>query len=95
MKKVTIRECPTWGGTRELAARVADALRKEPGVEVEVVNGNRGEFTVLVDGRVIAQKGLDFQAVRRHRCESRSRGHASRSQKLNVRASNRRIAATT
>jgi hypothetical protein len=37
---------------------VADALRKEPGVEVELVDGNRGEFTVLVDGRVVAKKGL-------------------------------------
>jgi hypothetical protein len=40
---------------------VADALRKEPGVEVELVNGNRGEFTVLVDGQVVAKKGLIFK----------------------------------
>jgi hypothetical protein len=40
---------------------VADALRKEPGVEVELVDGNRGEFTVLVDGQVVAQKGLLFK----------------------------------
>jgi hypothetical protein len=32
------------------------SLKKEPGVEVEVVNGNRGEFTVSVDGRVVARK---------------------------------------
>lgn len=36
---------------------MADALRKEPGLEVELVDGNRGEFTVLVDGRVVAKKG--------------------------------------
>jgi hypothetical protein len=36
-------------------------LRKEPGVEVELVDGNRGEFTVLVDGRVVAEKGLIFK----------------------------------
>jgi len=36
---------------------VAAQLRKEPGVDVQVVDGNRGEFTVLVDGRVVAQKG--------------------------------------
>jgi hypothetical protein len=35
---------------------VADALRKEPGVEVEVVDGDRGELTVAVDGRVVARK---------------------------------------
>jgi hypothetical protein len=39
---------------------VADALRKEPGVEVEVVNGKRGELTVQVDGRTVATKVLFF-----------------------------------
>jgi hypothetical protein len=37
---------------------VADALRQEPGVEVEMVDGNRGEFSVLVDGHVVAKKGF-------------------------------------
>jgi len=36
---------------------LAAALRKEPGVDVQMVNGNRGEFTVSVDGKVVAQKG--------------------------------------
>jgi hypothetical protein len=40
---------------------VADVLRKEPGIEVELVDGNRGEFTVLVNGRVVAEKGLIFK----------------------------------
>ena len=40
---------------------MADALRKEPGVEVELVNGNRGELTVLVDGAVVARKRLVFK----------------------------------
>jgi hypothetical protein len=35
-------------------------LRKEPGVEVEVVNGNRGELTVQVDGRTVAKRVLFF-----------------------------------
>jgi hypothetical protein len=39
---------------------VADALRQEPGVEVEVVDGKRGELTVQVDGRVVAKKFLFF-----------------------------------
>ena len=38
---------------------MADALRKEPGVEVELVDGGRGEFTVLLDGREVATKGQD------------------------------------
>jgi hypothetical protein len=36
-------------------------LRQEPGVEVEMVDGNRGELTVLVDGREVARKGLLFK----------------------------------
>ncbi len=36
-------------------------MRKEPGVEVERVDGNRGELTVLVDGRVVARKWLLFK----------------------------------
>ena len=35
-------------------------MAKEPGVEVEVVNGNRGELTVQVDGRTVAKKVLFF-----------------------------------
>jgi hypothetical protein len=35
---------------------VAEALKAEPGVEVSLVNGNPGELTVTVDGRVVAQK---------------------------------------
>jgi hypothetical protein len=40
---------------------VADALRKELGVEVEMVNGDQGELTVLVDGRPVAKKFLMFK----------------------------------
>jgi hypothetical protein len=39
---------------------VADALRQEPGVEVEIVDGKRGELTVQVDGRTVAWKRLFF-----------------------------------
>jgi hypothetical protein len=35
-------------------------LRKEPGVEVEVVDGKRGELTVQVDGRTVAKKALFY-----------------------------------
>jgi hypothetical protein len=40
---------------------LAAALRQEPGVEVELVDGRRGELTVLVDGREVAKKGLLFK----------------------------------
>jgi hypothetical protein len=36
-------------------------LRNEPGVEVELVNGNRGELTVQVDGRTVARRVLFFK----------------------------------
>ncbi len=39
---------------------MADVLRKEPGVEVEVVDGKGGELTVLVNGQVVAKKSLIF-----------------------------------
>jgi hypothetical protein len=43
---------------------VADVLRKEPELEVELVNGNPGELTVLVDGRVVAgKKDNNFPSV--------------------------------
>jgi hypothetical protein len=35
-------------------------LRREPGVEVEVVNGRRGELTVQVDGKTVAKRVLFF-----------------------------------
>ena len=36
-------------------------MRNEPGVEVELVNGNRGELTVQVDGRTVARRVLFFK----------------------------------
>jgi hypothetical protein len=40
---------------------LADALRQEPGVEVSLVDGNRGELTVLVNGQEVAKKGFLFK----------------------------------
>jgi hypothetical protein len=36
-------------------------LRKEPGVEVQVVDGKYGEFSVAVDGKVVARNFLIFK----------------------------------
>lgn len=47
----------------EHAARVADALKAEPGVEVEIVDGGKGEFTVTVGGRTVARKGDSMPSV--------------------------------
>ena len=56
MKRVTVRVCPTGGATREHAAALADALRRELGVEAQVVDGAKGELTVLVDGEAVAER---------------------------------------
>jgi hypothetical protein len=37
---------------------LAEALRKEPGVEVQIVDGSHGELTVQVDDKVVAKKWL-------------------------------------
>src|SRR5262249_41022293 len=44
-------------------ARVAAALKQIQGLDVEVVDGARGEFTVLVDGQEVARKGEELPAV--------------------------------
>jgi hypothetical protein len=41
---------------------VAEVLKKQ-GIQVELVNGNRGEYTVLVDGRVVAEKHETLPSV--------------------------------
>jgi hypothetical protein len=38
---------------------VADELRKQPGLDVQSVEGAKGEFTVMVDGREVARKEGD------------------------------------
>jgi hypothetical protein len=39
---------------------VADALRQEPGVEVEMVEGRGGELSVQLNGKTVAKKFLLF-----------------------------------
>jgi hypothetical protein len=36
---------------------VAATLRKEPGYQVDLINGEKGEFSVSVDGREVIRKG--------------------------------------
>lgn len=35
-------------------------MKSEPDVQVDVVDGNRGELTVSVDDQVVSQKGDDM-----------------------------------
>ena len=36
---------------------MADALKREPGVQVQLEDGGKGEFTVLIDGRPLPGSG--------------------------------------
>jgi len=56
---VTIRRCPTCNNIREHTARVREMLRGDPTVPVEIEDGAKGEFTVLVNGRVVAKTQPD------------------------------------
>jgi hypothetical protein len=57
---------------------VAASLRQEPGLQVESVEGNRGEFTVLVDGQEVARKtGESMPSVEQVRDAVRKAGAAS------------------
>ena len=42
---------------------MADALQREPDVQVDIVNGDRGEFTVNVGGRMVAHKADQMPTV--------------------------------
>jgi hypothetical protein len=42
---------------------VAAALKQIEGLDVDVVNGARGEFTVLVDGHEVARKDEELPSV--------------------------------
>jgi hypothetical protein len=54
--RVEIRHCPLDRLFRAHAAALVSALRAEPHVEVAVVGGDRGEFTVSVDGQEVDAK---------------------------------------
>jgi hypothetical protein len=56
MSQVTIRRCPICPTIRAHTDEVVTALNKEPGMKVKVDNGAKGEFTALVNGRIVAQK---------------------------------------
>jgi len=56
MKQVTIRRCPVCHNIGNLTSMVTAALKNDPDTNVNVVEGEKGEFTVEVDGRPISKK---------------------------------------
>ena len=57
MSQVRIRFCKVWGSYRPRAVRAAAVIKNELGIEPELIEGDRGEFTVWVGERQVAQKG--------------------------------------
>lgn len=53
MARITIRRCPLCPEKRVVAARVAEVLREDDGLEVEMRWGGLGELSVWLDGRRI------------------------------------------
>jgi hypothetical protein len=56
---------------------VATELRKDPRLNVELIDGNHGEFTVSVDGKVVAQKGDNLPSVDEVLANVRKATHAA------------------
>jgi hypothetical protein len=59
LSHVTIRRCPVCQTTGARAKEVEAALRNDPDTTVNVVDGEKGQFTVEVDGKVVAGKTGD------------------------------------
>jgi hypothetical protein len=56
MKTVTIRRCSTCSTIGSHTDQLADSLKGDPNVKVNVVDGAKGEFTVEVDGKAVNAK---------------------------------------
>ena len=53
MRNVTIHRCPSCDTIKGRSDELVAELRNDPDVKVEVVDGNKGEFSVEVDGKRI------------------------------------------
>lgn len=62
MRNVTIRRCPTCSNIGSRVDELKTALGNDQDLNVTVVDGNKGEFTVDVDGRRI--KGANGSMLR-------------------------------
>ena len=62
MRNVTIRRCPTCQNIGSHTNELANELRNDPNLRVNVVDGRKGEFSVEVDGRSI--NAMDGESLR-------------------------------
>jgi len=81
MNKVVIRRCPVCGDIGARAREVQATLSGVPGLSVEVADGEKGEFTVLVDRQTGARKGLPVRGEGGDGCQGGGGGPPAR---LNV-----------
>ena len=63
MKRVLIRRCPVCDIIAGHVREVEIALRRHEGVDVEVIDGHMGEFTVMVNGVEVVRKDGDLPSV--------------------------------
>lgn len=59
MKNVTIHRCPVCDTIKDQANHLVADLKKDKDLNVKVVDGAKGEFTIDVDGRRIEGKSGD------------------------------------
>ncbi|MFO0954216.1 MAG: hypothetical protein U0835_24275 [Isosphaeraceae bacterium] len=59
MRNVTIHRCPVCDTIKGQSDRLVAELENDPDVTVRVVDGQRGEFSVDVDGQRIEGKSGD------------------------------------
>lgn len=62
MRNVTIHRCPTCPNIGGYTNQLVTALRNDPNVKVNVVDGHKGEFSVDVDGLPI--NTMDGESLR-------------------------------
>ncbi len=59
MSNIVIRRCPVCNGIRKHAQEALATLEHDLGVDARIEDGAKGEFSVLVDGAPVLQRGGD------------------------------------
>ena len=60
MKQLLIRRCPTTPNIKALANQIAEVLHDDPDLNIYIVDGDIGEFTMKTNGRLISEKVGDY-----------------------------------
>ena len=57
---IEIIHCPTWAAYKPKAASFAAEIESTTGEKVYLVEGKRGQFDIVVDGKVVAKRTGNF-----------------------------------